>query len=89
MSVVIELAADAVLGAEQRDELYILRMVQPVDRRHARRIDARLIRDQADALAFEQLEVARDQHVDAEPQPFTSPSLWFLLRLFFLYSPPF
>ena len=51
------------LRAEQRHELHVLRLVQPVDRRHACRIDARVIRDQPDALAIELLEtVVRPAH---------------------------
>src|SRR5439155_27214871 len=61
----VELAADAVFRAEQRHELYIVGLVQQIDRTAARPIDAGMIRDQAQAAAFQRAEVLAHQDVYA------------------------
>ena len=62
---VVENAADAVLGAEERDQLHAGRLVDHVDRARAVGRAARVIGHQADALALEQRKAVAREDVEA------------------------
>ena len=59
-------AIDAVLRAEQRDEIDLGRLVQNIDDGAAAAIDAGGVGQQADALASQRPEVAHGQRLVAE-----------------------
>ena len=63
--IVVEHAADAVLGAEERDQLHARRLVKQIDRRLPVARSAGVIGDQADALALRSCEAVADEDVDA------------------------
>ncbi len=60
----VDQAADAVLGAEQRDQLDLGGLVQHVDGGAAVARPAGVVRNQSDTLPLERFELALDQHVD-------------------------
>ena len=57
-------AADAVLGAEERDELHVFRRVQEIDGGAAVAVAAAVIGDEPDAQAAQAGEVLAHEHVD-------------------------
>jgi hypothetical protein len=59
------LAGDAVLGAEERDKFYIVRVGKDVNRAAALRVHPCLIGDQADAFAAQWREILLFEHVNA------------------------
>ena len=65
LDLVVELAADAVLRAEQRDERDAWRAREHVDRARAVARPSGLVREQADALAAQPREPLGGEHVDA------------------------
>ena len=67
-------AADAVLGREQRDQLQVLVARDQIDGRHAGAIDRAVVGDEPDPLAAEIGRQVREEHVDARAAPDQSPS---------------
>ena len=61
----VEFAARAVLGAEEPDEVDVVRRVQQLDCAAPVARQARMIGDKTYALTFEHIEVIPGQHVDA------------------------
>jgi hypothetical protein len=61
----VDLAGDAVLGAEERDKFYIVRVGEDVNRAAALRVHPCLIGDQADAFAAQWREILLFEDVNA------------------------
>src|SRR5690606_20829032 len=64
-AVVVELAGESMLGAEEGDQLDSVGVVKEVDGSPAVAIDAGVIGDEPDATPFELLEVVANEDVDA------------------------
>ncbi len=63
--IVIEHAADAVLGTEERNQLHVGCSVEKIDRRFPVARSAGVIRDEADAFTAKLLEAVAHQDIDA------------------------
>ena len=61
----IGVAADAMLGTEERDELHSRRRVQQINRRTTLPVDPALVRDQANLHAAQPGKIFAHEHIDA------------------------